>query len=99
MQKMNLIIIGLICLISASACDKGTAGGDKPTGGNLEPSVKKELSFTDIGKLNTKAQDMNSHALDYRRSHLEMIYGTYQQVGSSAGVRWPSYPRINRMDD
>lgn len=99
MQKMNLIIIGLICLISASACDKGTAGGDKPTGGNLEPSVKKELSFTDIGKLNTKAQNMNSHALDYRRSHLEMIYGTYQQVGSSAGVRWPSYPRINRMDD
>lgn len=99
MHKMNLIILGLVCLLSVNACDKGNDSGKKPAGGILESSFQKELSFTDISKLNTKNQDINSHAQDYRRSHLEMIYSTYQQVGSETGVRWPSYPRINRMND
>ena len=97
--KMNLLIVGLICLLSAGACGKNTDGGKSQKGGALEPSVRKELHFTDIAHLNVRSQEMNSHAEDYRRSHLEMIYGTYQQVGSEAGVRWPSYPRINRMND
>lgn len=96
-RHLSFLLIIISSFLSMQASCKDDEHPDKNNGSS--PGTKKELSFTPFIELNQGASTLNSHEGACERSSIKMMYSSYMELNTNAGVKWPYYSRIRKIND
>lgn len=98
---MSIALAAMLAAMSVSACR--TENNPSPSGGgNQGTSTSKpaKLTMTPFSDLNKGADEVNSHAAEWKKSSLKLDYRTFVSLGSGVTTTpEPTYGRMIRLQD